>query len=143
MRRWLRGAEAAIALAMAWVLIFVIPFRFTLARLGSSPFDAISPGPSLADTQRLGRDAASRVVRLSARLPFDIKCLQRALAALLMLRWRGVRTVIRLGVRKKAGTIDAHAWLMLGDLVLLGGQESADFTPIADIGDGSASGPGA
>jgi hypothetical protein len=142
MMRWLRGAETALALALAWFLIFVIPFRFTLARLGAGACDDRPHAMPLDHAQQVGRSVAGRIVWLSRRLPLTIMCLQRALAGLLMLRWRGIGTVIRLGVRRRDDGIDAHAWLMLDDVVLLGEEEAAGFAPIADLGDGSASRPG-
>ncbi|KQX17781.1 MULTISPECIES: lasso peptide biosynthesis B2 protein [unclassified Sphingomonas] len=139
----MRGAETAFALALAWLLIFVIPLRFTLARLGSSACgDRPRAAPS-DQAQLIGRSIAARVAWLSRRLPLDVMCLQRALAALLMLRRRGIRTVIRFGVRRLDDSIGAHAWLMLGDVVLLGEEEAAGFVPIADLGEGFVSRHGA
>ncbi|MFV3131472.1 lasso peptide biosynthesis B2 protein [Niveispirillum sp. KHB5.9] len=55
-------------------------------------------------------------------------------AARLLLARRGIRgSGIRFGVRKQGGALEAHAWLVLDDTILLGGEEAADYVPLADM----------
>jgi hypothetical protein len=127
--------EAAMALALAWVLVFVVPFRWTVLLFGA----AVTPGQveaadiSSADIARaLG--VAQLVNRMDRRLPWHNTCLVRALAGRLLLARRGLRGgIVRLGVSSKEGRISAHAWLMMGATILLGGAEAAGFEPLADI----------
>lgn len=53
--------------------------------------------------------------------PVGINCLPRALALQRMLIRRGCRGTIRFGVRKRIDGLDAHAWLVMGNKVLIGG----------------------
>ncbi|CAK0739137.1 hypothetical protein CCP1ISM_10030001 [Azospirillaceae bacterium] len=43
---------------------------------------------------------------------------------------------MRFGVRREGGRLEAHAWLMLGDAVLLGGSQANAYVPLADFGAG-------
>lgn len=132
MRRILRAAEAAAALGLAWLLVFVLPFRFTAGLLGLEHSTEDRAAETLADHVR-ARAVAGRVVRVAQRLPHTT-CLVRALAGWLMLRRRGITALVRLGVRSESGKVSAHAWLVLGQRVLMGGEEAGDFQPIADAG---------
>jgi hypothetical protein len=49
-------------------------------------------------------------------------CLTRALAAGWMLRRRGQRARLIIGVKGAAGKLEAHAWLELGGVVIVGGE---------------------
>lgn len=132
MRRVLRAAEAAAALGLAWLLVFVLPFRFVASLLGLERSGGVQAVDVPADQIR-ARAVAGRVVRAAQRLPHTT-CLVRALAGWLMLRRRGITALVRLGVRSDDGTVSAHAWLMLGQAVLMGGEEAGGFQPIADAG---------
>jgi hypothetical protein len=133
MLRRLHGLETWLALATAWVLVFLLPFRVT-ARLagGIGPSSAgVLPAPA---SLRRARDVARRISRIAPRFPGRTTCLVRALAGWLLLRRRGIRAAIRFGVRKTSTGIDAHAWLLMGEEILLGGEEAIGFSPMADMG---------
>lgn len=124
--------ETAAALAVAWVVVFVVPARWARDRLVAAAGPG-SVGSEKADARAAA--AARRVARLAPRMPFATTCLVRAVAGALLLRRRGLRDVtIRLGVRRSGGTLEAHAWLIHGGVVLLGGGETLDgYTPLADL----------
>lgn len=76
-----------------------------------------------------------RVRRTADRLPWHSTCLVRAIAGQLLLKRRGIHGgLIRLGVKKEDGTLAAHAWLIYGPQILLGGDEAEAYTPLSDIG---------
>ena len=54
---------------------------------------------------------ARNVERAANGLPFSASCLVRSLAIASMLRRRGCDARLRIGVRKDAGALDAHAWV--------------------------------
>lgn len=71
-----------------------------------------------------------------ARIVPGATCLTQALAAHYLCARAGHPTRIRIGVRKRAdGGIAAHAWLIAGETVLIGGQGEnlARFTPLVDL----------
>lgn len=72
------------------------------------------------------------ILQASERLPWQSNCLVRALAAKMMLRRRGLPSLLQLGVR--IGTtreLFAHAWLRCGEIEVVGAEDSAEFSPIA------------
>ena len=73
------------------------------------------------------------VCRVAPRLPWSCTCLVNALGAHLMLRRRGIRSVVRLGARIEDGKLQAHAWLLAGGETVLGGKIDQDFAPLAQI----------
>jgi len=106
------------ALAQAWLLLLgvdlalrLMPFRWVqaLAERGQS---GRATGDPVAMVQRLWR-----CVDMAARNHlYSMGCLRRALALQALLAQRGIRTELRIGVRKEVATAcqavsTAHAWL--------------------------------
>jgi len=131
-RYWLGAAETVPALGIAWILVFAVPFRWTARWFGG----AVAASPSSAPAVRLNnaRYVARRLVRVAAHLPWRTTCLVRAIAGALMLRRRGIPATIRFGVNRTDGKLSAHAWLLVGDTIVLGGDVAPDFQPLADLG---------
>ncbi len=123
--------EAALALCLAWLLVFRLPFRL-LARL----FGGIaSPGAALAGSDQLPAMALNRargvgrmVDDMAARLPWHSTCLVRCVAGRMMLTRRGIAGHILFGVDLCHGTVRAHAWLLAGGEPVIGGAEAPMFT---------------
>ncbi|MEP6714932.1 MAG: lasso peptide biosynthesis B2 protein [Terriglobia bacterium] len=63
--------------------------------------------PGMATIARACR--AQRIVKRS--LGIDGSCLVRSLALWAMLRKRGIETELRVGMRKREGRVEGHAWL--------------------------------
>lgn len=127
--------ETGLALVLAWILVFMVPLRRTQRLFGATiepGFDGTTlPNPEMARAYGLAR----RVIFVARRLPWRSTCLVRAVAGGLLLRRRGIMgAVIRFGVKREAGAVTAHAWLLLNGEILLGGEEAADYVPLADMG---------
>ncbi|CAI6036527.1 lasso peptide biosynthesis B2 protein [Cohnella sp. JJ-181] len=77
-------------------------------------------------------DRVSLAVRRAAKLsPLDTRCLVRAMAAMRMLRRRGVESTLYLGTAKdKDGRMIAHAWLRCGSRYVTGAEEMRGFTVV-------------
>jgi hypothetical protein len=75
---------------------------------------------------------------LALRVPWRTTCLVQAVAGYLLLKRRGIAATIRFGVTKNEDGLAAHAWLIVGDQTVLGGEVAPGFKPLADLG-GSAS----
>jgi hypothetical protein len=73
----------------------------------------------------------ARLVDAAARRgPYSATCLPRSLTLWWLLRRRGIDSYLRIGVRKAAGRIEAHAWVELRGLVLNDqGDVSQRFAP--------------
>jgi hypothetical protein len=88
------------------------------------------PGPVLARARAM----AVRTRRVAEALPWHSTCLAQAVAGRLLLARRGIRGgAIRFGVRKADGDLQAHAWLILGGTILMGGEEAGAYVPLADL----------
>lgn len=136
-RRAVRHAPTLLA-ALGWVC---------LVRAGLSLASHRRLRRAFLPPRRLGpadRDAAARVgwaVRHAARLVPRATCLTQALAAQIMLARRGVPSVLQIGVDRAADStgsarFEAHAWLEVDGLVLVGGTADslARYARIASHG---------
>jgi len=83
------------------------------------------------------RYLASAVRRMAGVVPFKAVCIEQTIAARLMLRLRGVPATACIGVhRDPAQRIDprgynSHAWLRVGDRVVIGGPDVSGYVPLA------------
>lgn len=130
-RYWLGAVETALALGIAWGLVFVLPFRWTARWFGG----AVAPSSRIVISEKPianARYVAARLRRVAAHMPWRTTCLVQALAGLLLLRRRGTPTTIRFGVNRDGGEFSAHAWLLVGDTIVLGADNAPGFQPLAD-----------
>jgi hypothetical protein len=84
------------------------------------------------------RDIISRIRHLVSAAGnnhiYPMTCLRQALTLQEMLGRRGIQTELRIGVRKEAGALLAHAWLeYAGQPVDVGSQVNERFTPLFPI----------
>jgi hypothetical protein len=127
MRRIYRR-EAAIMLVLARLAVrFIAPARL-FAWANRSP----------RRIRRFAREEADwvawAVADMGARRWIDACCLPRALAAHAMLRRRGIVSRLCLGVAREGDALAAHAWVEVGTDKIVGADEAAAFTRIADFG---------
>ncbi len=79
----------------------------------------------------------TRAITRAARISPRSLCLAQALTGQIMLARRGFGVKIRIGGRQAArDKLAAHAWLICGDTVILGGtqQELETYTKLIDLG---------
>ena len=129
--------EAAGELARAAGLVRLRPFRHYRAGLG----EAVGPEVRPAWTGRMDelRDIRWALTRLNALAGDRFTCLMLAIAGKRMLTRRAIPNALVLGARRErageAGTtgMAAHAWLRVGEGVLLGADAVAGNTPIVSF----------
>jgi hypothetical protein len=125
-------AEAIFRLAVARLMVALLPFRFTASRLGAHEQETPrEDDPAAQTTLRRVRWA---IAAASRRAPWRCKCLEQAIAAKRMLRSRGVATTLYLGVAKQ-NAIEAHAWLRCGTFFVCGGDGATRFAVVSRFGD--------
>ena len=112
--------EASALFWTARLVILVLPFRWVRPVLGRTGAEspATVPEPILARARRIGW-AVARV----SQLPPSSRgtCLPQAIAAQVMLRRRHIGSTVYLGVVKEPDrTLNAHAWVRSGHLILTG-----------------------
>jgi hypothetical protein len=107
--------------AVAWLLLtrlslIFIPFPRLARHLGTfvPPTDARALATSEAshDHARVAEEISWAVTRAARHAPFKAVCLPQAMAARIMLKRRGVDSVLHFGAAKgQDKPLDAHAWL--------------------------------
>ncbi|MBN1607858.1 MAG: lasso peptide biosynthesis B2 protein [Polyangiaceae bacterium] len=126
--RWL-GLPLPDQLATAEALLVVLGTRIAV---GALPTRALSRWVSRAMRANGGRSAepppvvarvTQAVRRASLRVP-GATCLVQALAGWLMLERRHVPARIDVGVQKQADELRAHAWLVVAQRIVLGGEDA-------------------
>jgi hypothetical protein len=131
-RRQLLG-EALIALLIARGAMAFLPFRRIAAWLGTPGAEA--PATATAEEIHSAQEVGWAVGVVARRVPWDGRCLAQALAAMGMLRRRGLEGTVFFGASKsESAGFDAHAWLRLGSCVVTGGpghQRFKAFTTFA------------
>jgi hypothetical protein len=107
-----RLAEAWGWLVVARVALWLVPPRWVLRWGGLRVQDALPAegDPTPSDRAR-ARALATAVDRASRRVPGGSTCLCQALALSWMLRRRGFRPALRIGVARRRGRLAAHAWV--------------------------------
>jgi hypothetical protein len=128
----LLAAEALALLAIFRVCLAVVPVRriigvITRGQRAQTSTDAEVVRSSASAAQRV-QWAVGAVARHSV---VEFVCFPQALAGYTMLRWRGVPSTVVYGVaRSPEGELLAHAWLTVGDTIVLGGEAAGSFTAI-------------
>jgi hypothetical protein len=124
-RRRLLG-EALIALLIARGAMAFLPFRRIAAWLGTPGAEA--PATATAEEIHSAQEVGWAVGVVARRVPWDGRCLAQALAAMGMLRRRGLEGTVFFGASKsESAGFDAHAWLRLGSCVVTGGSGHQRF----------------
>lgn len=130
--------EAAFCLAVARLWLLVLPFGAVARRLGRlvEPASELSPpGPSEKGAEAsLAWFVGQAIQRTARNVPFRAVCLQQAIAGKMMLRRRGIDSVLHFGVApaSSSGTkIEAHAWLNAGSTRVTGYPVEARFIQVA------------
>jgi hypothetical protein len=124
--------EAVYWLGVARVALLAMPFRNLAARFGTvhTPDQAKAIAPrTYSDADRaVANEVGWAVTRAARYVPFRAVCLPQAIAAKAMLRRRGIEGVMHFGVAtRKGASMDAHAWLDVGEIEVTGFPVRDDF----------------
>ena len=135
-RRALVAEAVAYLLAARLGLIFV-PFPKLARRLGSfvppsDPRALRARKQGRQDEARLAEEISWAVTRSARYVPFKAVCLPQAMAARVMLKRRGVASVLHFGAgRGEDKPLDAHAWLDAAGVEVTGYPVESKFAEIA------------
>jgi hypothetical protein len=99
--------------------------RSVLAWL-SAPLPDASNSPS-------GEDVARLVAAAARHGPYRATCLPTAVVLQSILKRHGMAATLRLGVRRRAGALEAHAWVEHGNNPLIESGISDGFSPFAPL----------
>jgi hypothetical protein len=116
--RWLL-VQALALLPLTALALWLVGFRRWQALL--TRLAPVGGAPAAGDAATLLRQsrATARLVDAAARRgPYRASCLPRSLTLWWLLRRQGIATELRIGVRKAAGALEAHAWVEYQGLIL-------------------------
>lgn len=143
MPRWQwrgRVAEAMIRLIVARLLVTSIPLHRWRRLLGPLNPQSGARGRGSGGADGAARLLARAVVRGAARLPFETKCLPRAIALHTLLRRTGHASQLVIGVLdsrsrtfKQGSLEDLHAWVESHGEVIIGALDEP-FHPLVRFG---------
>jgi hypothetical protein len=117
--------ESVLWLGIAGIAIAVLPFRH-IGLLAAHP---IRP-PKLTCQARLNTVRRIRwaIIAAAARVPWRALCFQQGLAAQLMLRRRGIPSVLYYGAAQNdRNGLYAHVWVRDGEFDVIGGEIADRF----------------
>jgi hypothetical protein len=128
--------------AMAWLLsarlaLIFIPFPRLARHLGTfmPPTDARALRASSTNSHHdanLAEAVGWAVTRAARYVPFEAACLPQAMAARIMLKRRGVSSILHFGAKMgEVKPIDAHAWLDAAGVEVIGYPLAKTFAEIA------------
>jgi hypothetical protein len=134
-------AEALPALALASLAVKLAPFR-RVAAWSSRPRGSGGPAAGAAADEAFLRKARWSVEAWAKRVPWRTVCFQKGLALHLMLRGRGIASVLHYGVRKDSGAgLKAHVWVTVDGRAVIGGEEAPAFACLATFPPQEGAGP--
>jgi hypothetical protein len=122
-------SEAILWLVIADLAIAVLPFRH-VGLLAARPIRQ----PELRYQSRLDNVRRIRwaVISTAARVPWHALCFQQGLAAQLMLRRRGIPSILYYGAAQDdLSGLHAHVWVRDGNVDVIGGEIAHRFAILA------------
>jgi len=121
--------EALVLLAVARAAVLLLPFRWVARALGKEAAQTTEQDDPA--TLRAVCRIRAMVHAVSQNVPWTSKCLDQAIAARIMLRWRRIPATVYFGVKNdEQGQLAAHAWLRSGSVYVTGGALRHRFTVI-------------
>lgn len=124
-------------LLSARVALILVPFPRLARHLGtfvppSDPRASSASSINLRDDAALAQAVGWAVTRAAQHVPFKALCLPQAMAAKIMLRRRGVNSVLHFGAKIGGDRpIDAHAWVDAAGVEVTGYPVAKSFPEIA------------
>ena len=121
-------------LAIARLTIRVVPFARLQSWLGRPGLGG-EPTPDLdASAIARARRISQTLRRAAARTPWESNCYAQALTARLQLGIAGIPHTVSFGLRRNdLDALEAHAWVVAGDVVVTGGGVVDDFTEVSSF----------
>ena len=140
--KWLRRTrgervlllESFLMLGVARLAILLLPFRWLAVFLGKRNTKTDAEKNATASSVSLARNIGKTVCSVAKYTPWESLCLPQAVAALWMLKRRGIAGALYLGVAKHESEpekLAAHAWLCYGGVIITGGVNHEKYTVVA------------
>ena len=124
--------EAWLLLAIARLLLIFLPFKKLAPLLGKTVTANTNTAHSSVNTLFLQQ--TSTAIARGCRYAFwRTKCFEQALAAKLILKRRGIVSLLLFGVYKNPDTLQltAHAWILCNGMIITGGKNLEMYTVVS------------
>ena len=121
-------AEAGMAMLAASLMVRLVPFR-TLAK-GMAGATKERPEAEAEAAYWLRR----AILACARRLPWRTLCFEQGLAAHMLLRRRGLASLLHSGAATIDGELRAHVWVTSGQLPVIGCENRDDYGLLARFG---------
>jgi hypothetical protein len=124
-------AEAVLLLFSAKIMVYLIPFRKIAPYLGN--VNGVYR-TELTEHERTQANKVKLFIYMAAgNVSVKSVCLDQALACMVMLRRKKIPCSVYFGVKKNESEkkLAAHAWVVCGNEILVGGMRSNQYTPVA------------
>lgn len=124
-------AEALLSLSVASLAIRLLPFRRTAQMMA---FHVRGARRLPLGHSRVANQCRWAVRSWAARVPWRAVCFQKGLALHLMLRRRGIPSILHYGVAQSEDEgLRAHVWVSVGERIVIGGEEAPNFACVASF----------
>jgi len=121
--------ETTATLIVASLVIALLPFRH-VGRLAALRTHGSEPLPE--ERAQAIKRVRWAIVACARRLPWRAMCFEQGFAAQLMLRRRGIGSVLHFGAAPNDQKgLAAHVWVRDGDIDVVGGELARDFAVLA------------
>lgn len=124
-------AEAWLLIAFARLMLVFLPFKKIVPLMGKVKTDNLESNFPVNDDNVLKKISMS-ILRGAHYSPWRAKCFEQALAAKIMLKRRGFKSVIYFGVYKTdTNKLLAHAWLKSNAVIITGDGKLDNYTVLS------------
>ena len=122
--------EVIFWLSVTRLVILVLPFKIIARFLGKHMAESDrNHDLNCMDEVKL---VVSSILSMSRHLPWECKCLVQAISGKMMLGKRKISNTLYFGVAKDEDRgIIAHAWLRVGEVIILGGGGLDQFAVVS------------
>lgn len=110
--------------------LIVLPFKRLARFLGEQHKESPDIWPAAEECYI--ENISRFITNMSNIVPWDAKCLVQAAAGKRLMNHNRIQSTIYFGVKKNdEGTLEAHAWLRVGNKIILGGENAHEFVVVS------------
>lgn len=116
------------------IMVLVLPFKRLASILGEQNGKADSNDANASEINFEYVDTVTRQIRnVSHYVPWTSNCLVQATVGKILLRKKSIGCTVSFGVKKGDNKMEAHAWLTVGNRIVLGGETADQFVKVSSF----------
>ena len=118
--------ECIITLVKTSLLIEFFPLKWIKRELGA-PVTNANIDNNYSYDEIIVKQIIKNIYRASKLIPWKIKCYPQALTGKILLKKNKINSYLYLGLNKDRHTLHAHAWLKVGNKIIIGNTNLEQF----------------